>query len=87
MRPVLISRAKSKPEFSKNYTSTTHLYTDEDEDGELDEMDDYDEYDDSDDYDEEEEEEEEEDQIIVHNKLKGMMESHWLKTNILNQHF
>ncbi|KAK4511849.1 uncharacterized protein ATC70_003848 [Mucor velutinosus] len=72
VRPVLMARAKSKPEFVKNYSSTAHLYTDEedDEEGEEEEndIDDYSEYDDSDGY---EEEEEEEDHITVNNKLKA----------------
>lgn len=67
-----MARAKSKPEFVKNYTNTpAHLYTDEEGDNEDNDMCDYSEYDDSDDYEEEEEEEEEEDHIIVNSKLKG----------------
>ncbi|GAN07877.1 hypothetical protein MAM1_0180d07381 [Mucor ambiguus] len=68
VRPVLMARAKSKPEFVKGYTNTAHLYTDEDDDE--DDMDEYSEYDDSDDY-EEEDEEEEQDHITVNNKLKA----------------
>lgn len=52
-----MARAKSKPEFVKSYSSTVHLYTDEDDQEEEEENDmcGYLEYDDSDDYEEEEE--------------------------------
>lgn len=68
-----MARAKSKPEFVKSYSSTVHLYTDEDDQEEEEENDmcGYLEYDDSDDY--EEEEDEEEEHITVNNKLKGTL--------------
>jgi hypothetical protein len=76
IRPVIMSRAKSKPEFVKspcNY-SNDNLYTDEDE---------YSEYNYSDDYSEEDEDEDDEDEdendeddnegnIIVNTRVKGL---------------
>lgn len=69
MRPVVMSRAKSKPEFVEkpcNY-SNTNLYTDEDDYSEYDYSDDYSEDDDNDDDDEEEEE-----NSYVNTKTKGL---------------